>query len=62
MLDQTDHGDLLDDPIGEMDLTDLDFQGGTAGTICIGTVVVSLFFCSRNTLCGTCGIDSRGCC
>lgn len=53
---------LIDDPIGRIDLTDLeldDANGGSWGTV-IG--IASLVFCSRNTVCGTCAFGTRGCC
>ncbi|MEV0731951.1 hypothetical protein [Polymorphospora sp. NPDC050346] len=51
------HETIGEDPIGNMDLTDLDLQQQG------GTDPISWFFCTRNTLCGTCQFpNSVGCC
>ncbi|GAB3960519.1 hypothetical protein [Micromonospora vulcania] len=54
----TEHQDFIDDPIGEMDLTDLELQDLNGATSTWTTV----FFGSQRTACGTCGILSTGCC
>lgn len=53
--------EFIEDPIGEMDLTDLEVEDANGGTTfpCF-TVTVAL--CTRNTLCGSCGVLSTGCC
>ncbi|WFB11307.1 hypothetical protein LRS74_32920 [Streptomyces sp. LX-29] len=55
--------ELIEDPIGEMDLTDLNEQeinGGGSSALCFTiTVTISTF---KHSICGTCGILSVGCC
>ncbi|MGC4808933.1 hypothetical protein ACLQ29_00175 [Micromonospora sp. DT228] len=58
----TGNEDFMDDSIGEMDLTDLEFDDVNGGTHPTVIPVVTLLACTRNTLCGTCGVASVGCC
>jgi len=52
----------IDDPVGRIDLTDLELADAEGGTLSITIGVASLVFCSQRTLCGTCGVNTTGCC
>ncbi|MET7668334.1 hypothetical protein [Micromonospora luteifusca] len=54
--------EFIDDPIGEMDLTDLDFQEVNGGTWSVTVPIATFMVCSKNTVCGSCGLWSTGCC
>lgn len=49
---------ISDDPIGEMDLTDLELDDAFGGT----STWTTMLFGSMHSVCGTCGILSTGCC
>lgn len=58
--------ELLDDPLGDMDLTDLENQEVTGGTV-VGCWVTSILITvwlstAVKSVCSTCGIASTGCC
>ena len=50
--------EFIEDPIGEMDLTDLELQDYNGGT----STWTTMFFGSNNTVCGSCGFWTHGCC
>ncbi|MER5334626.1 hypothetical protein ACIBTZ_01620 [Micromonospora sp. NPDC049460] len=57
----TERPELVEDPIGQLDLTDLDqeINGGSSAVCFTITVTISTF---KHSICGTCGIFSVGCC
>ncbi|MCG5444046.1 hypothetical protein NIE79_002190 [Micromonospora sp. NIE79] len=58
--------DLLDDPLGDMDLTDLENQehaGGTGGACFVTSILITVWLSTAvKSVCGTCGVVSTGCC
>jgi hypothetical protein len=53
-----------DDPVGRIDLTDLELESTSGGTtwVCL-TITLTVSVCSPgSTACGSCQYGTRGCC